>query len=82
MEILFWFIGIIIVVGLAKLFGKSFRFILKLLANSLSGLLLLLIFNLVAGFFGSKIDINFVHALVAGTFGVPGLILLLVIQLL
>lgn len=82
MEILFWLLGFIILVAIAKILGKSLSFILKLFANSLVGLILLLIFNLLAGIFGVSLEINFIHCLIVGFLGVGGIIILLIIQLL
>lgn len=82
MVILYWLVGLLIVAGLAKLLGKSLKFILKLLLNSLGGLMILSIFNFFGGFLGLYIDLSFINALIAGVLGMPGVILLLLIQLL
>ncbi|WP_432642631.1 pro-sigmaK processing inhibitor BofA family protein [Acidaminococcus sp.] len=56
---------------------NMFSLSLKLLWNGICGVILVWLFNLVGGIFGATIPINFVSALVAGFFGVPGVILML-----
>ena len=56
---------------------NMFSLSLKLLWNGICGVILVWLFNLVGGIFGATIPINFVSALVAGFFGVPGFILML-----
>ena len=52
----------------------------KLLLNMLSGLALLFVFNFIGGFFDFALGINAVNALVAGVLGIPGVVLLVLIQ--
>lgn len=82
MVILYWLTGIILVALIAKIVGKSLSFIFKLIANSLGGLILLAIFNFFSGIFGISIALNFINCLIVGALGLPGIILLLIIQLL
>ena len=56
------------------------KFFFKLLLNMLSGLVLLFVFNFIGGFFDFALGVNAVHALVAGILGIPGLVLLVLIQ--
>lgn len=56
------------------------KFFFKLLLNMLSGLVLLLVFNFIGGFFDFALGVNAVNALVAGILGIPGLVLLVLIQ--
>ena len=55
---------------------NMFSLSLKLLWNGICGVVLLWLFNLLGGIFGVTIPIHFISALVAGFFGVPGLMLL------
>lgn len=55
---------------------------LKLLANSLIGAIILLIVNFVGGYFGFHIGLNFITILFVSILGIPGAILLVIIQLL
>lgn len=59
---------------------NMFSLSLKLLWNGICGVILLWLFNLVGGIFEAVIPINFVSALVAGFFGVPGVIVMLLMQ--
>lgn len=55
---------------------------LKLLANSLIGTIILLIINFVGSYFSFHIGLNFITILFVSILGVPGAILLVIIQLL
>ena len=59
---------------------NMFSLSLKLLWNGICGVILLWLFNLVGGIFGVTIPIHFISALVAGFFGVPGVIVMLLMQ--
>ena len=56
------------------------KFFFKLLLNMLSGLVLLFVFNFIGGFFDFALGVNAMNALVAGILGIPGLVLLVLIQ--
>lgn len=76
-------IGCILAILLvAKLFSLPFRLVRKLLWNSLIGFLMLSAFNLVAQLLlGFSLDITMLHTLVAGLFGIPGVVVLVIIAL-
>lgn len=59
-----------------------FSLSLKLLWNGVCGMVLLWIFNMLGSVFGVTVHINFVSCLVAGFFGIPGVIVMLLYQLL
>ena len=67
-------VGIIIFAVLGKLVALPFRILWKLITNSIVGAVILWVINL----FGAGIEITFFKALIAGIFGVPGVILLLI----
>lgn len=69
---LIWIIG--------KVLLKPIKLVVKLLYNSIIGLVLLLVLNFVGGYIGITIAINLVTVLVAGFLGVPGIILLMILQ--
>jgi inhibitor of the pro-sigma K processing machinery len=73
-------LGVFLIWIIGKILLKPIKLVVKLLYNSIIGLVLLLVLNFVGGFFGLTIAINLVTVLVAGFLGVPGLILLLVLQ--
>jgi inhibitor of the pro-sigma K processing machinery len=56
------------------------KILIKLLINGLIGGLLLFVFNLVGGIFGLSILINPLNAIIVGFLGVPGVILILILQ--
>lgn len=63
-----------------KLLKVSTKVFFTLLWNSLIGLVILFAFNLFSGLFGVKLETNFVNSLVAGIFGIPGIVVLLLLQ--
>lgn len=75
-----WVFGLaalVILLIVVNIFSLS----LKLLWNGVVGMILLWLFNLVGGIVGLHLEIGAVFALVAGFFGIPGVILLLLYQL-
>ncbi len=74
-------LGILLLVGLLKILSVSVKVISKLVINSISGIILLLVFNLVGSIFSTTLEINFINSLVAGFFGIPGVIILLLLTL-
>lgn len=72
--------GILILYAAARLLAFPMRFAARLLANTLAGVALLFAFNLAGSFFGVRIPLNPITALLAGALGVPGLALLLALK--
>lgn len=71
MEIIGSFIvGIIMLFILLRVLSLPFRIVWKLITNSIVGALMLWVVNL----FGLGIEITFFKALIAGFFGVPGVL--------
>lgn len=71
MEIIGSFIvGIIVLFILLRVLSLPFRIVWKLITNSVVGALMLWVVNL----FGLGIEITFFKALIAGFFGVPGVL--------
>ncbi len=75
-------IGILVLWLICKLLKISLTIIWKLVINALLGALLLIVFNLIGSIFGLAIEITFLSALVAGVFGVPGVIVMALLSLL
>ena len=71
-----------LVLIVTRILVKPLRLLAKLLFNSIVGLLMLLGFNLIGGLFGMMIPVNLVTILLTGFLGVPGLILLIILQIL
>lgn len=57
-----------------------FKFIMKLIINSAIGLVLLLFFNLIFGQYNYTLGINLFTVIIAGFFGIPGIIFLFVLK--
>lgn len=71
MEIIGSFIvGIIVLFILLRVLSLPFRIVWKLITNSIVGALMLWVVNL----FGLGIEITFFKALIAGFFGIPGVL--------
>jgi len=79
--VLFFALGLVLLYLTGWLLLAPLKFIMKLLVNGLLGGLLLLVINLVGGFFSVTIAVNPLSAVIAGYFGLPGIILLLLIKL-
>lgn len=80
MEIGAIIICVILMMIFFGLLGLSFKIAGKLLINSISGLVLLVVFNFVGSIFGLSLQITFLNAVVAGIFGIPGIIVLLLLK--
>ena len=64
-----------------RLMALPIRLGWKLLINSLGGFVCLWLLNTISGFTGVRFPINAVTALTAGFLGLPGIVLLAVLQL-
>ena len=69
---LLYIIGLLLVIPI--------KIILKLIVNGILGGILLLLFNLVGGLIGLSIVINPITAIIVGFLGIPGVILLLILN--
>ena len=67
-------------IALLRIFSAPFRLALKLLLNTLLGFLALGIVRLTAGLTGIALGLNLWNALVIGVLGLPGFLLLLLVQ--
>lgn len=73
-------LGIILLFLVARLLFGPLRIVGRLIWNALLGGVLLYLINLVGGKVGLHLPLNPVSALVVGFLGIPGVILLLVLQ--
>ena len=71
-------IGLLILCLITKLLSLPIRTLWKLIYNSIIGAICLWLVNFVLGL---AIPINFVTALVAGTLGIPGVLLVVIYYL-
>lgn len=74
--------GLILLYVIGMFLVIPIRILSKLIINGLIGGVALFLFNLVGGIFGASIVINPLNALVVGFLGVPGVVLLLILQVL
>ncbi|HBC96562.1 MAG TPA: transcriptional regulator [Clostridium sp.] len=83
---MFQYIGyfLIAIVGLyilVRVFSWPLKILFKLIVNAVLGVILLVIVNLIGRYFGFSIGINAITALIAGFFGIPGVIFLIIFKL-
>ncbi|SFT81669.1 inhibitor of the pro-sigma K processing machinery [Selenomonas sp. GACV-9] len=77
MEIIVAFaVGLIVLCLIGKIIALPMKLLWKLITNSVVGAVLLWIVNL----FGAGVQITFVKALIAGVLGVPGVIIVLLMN--
>jgi inhibitor of the pro-sigma K processing machinery len=67
---------------LIKILSAPIKKIFKLLLNALCGFVLLIITNIISGFFDFSIEINLLNVLISGCFGIPGTLLLVLLKIL
>ena len=68
------------IIALLRVFSAPLRVALRLRVNTLLGFLALWVVQLTAGFTGIALGMNLWNALVVGVLGVPGFVLLLLVQ--
>lgn len=78
--ILAYAFGLILLYVVGWILLIPIKLIIRLIWNGVIGGILLLLVNFVGGFLGIGIVINPITALVAGLLGVPGVVLLLLLQ--
>ena len=81
MEILVGLVAIVVLYFLMKLLSFPIKAITGLVVNGVIGLLILLVINLVGSTIGLELDVNIISALVAGFFGIPGVLVLVLLNL-
>ena len=72
--------GLLLLYIVGWLLVMPVKFLLRLLYNGIIGGIMLWILNLVGGFFNVQVAINPVTALIAGFLGIPGVLLILILQ--
>lgn len=75
--LIYGIIGLVVLYVLIKLL----KWPIKLLINGICGVILLYIVNFIGAAFGLHIAINIITALIAGIFGIPGVVALILFQL-
>ncbi|MDD5793626.1 pro-sigmaK processing inhibitor BofA family protein [Clostridium sp. HCP1S3_B4] len=74
--------GIVILYFIVKIIKLPLKLIIKLLINGLTGLIMLSIVNFIGDSFGITVNINAFTSLIAGFLGIPGVIALVIFNLL
>ena len=64
-----------------RIFVKPLKFVIKLALNSILGGLLILLINYIGGWFSFHIGLNIFTSVLIGLLGVPGAILLIILQI-
>lgn len=77
----YFLLAIIALFLFGKLFALSIKFIIKLILNGVLGVILLFIVNFFGTYFNFSIGINIWTALIAGFFGIPGVIFLIIFKM-
>ena len=80
-NILALIIPVLIAILVIKLLFSQVKLIWKIAVNSLSGFICLWLLNLASGITGIVFEINFITTLIVGFLGIPGIILLLIGQI-
>ena len=80
-NILALIIPVLIAVLVFKLLFSQVKLIWKIAVNSISGFICLWLLNLASGITGIVFEINFITTLIVGFLGIPGIILLLIGQI-
>lgn len=77
MEIIAAFaVGLIVLCLIAKIISIPMKLLWKLVTNSIVGAIMLWVVNL----FGAGIEITFIKALIAGVLGIPGVVIVLIMN--
>lgn len=80
-SILVYVLAVIGVCLIAKLLSAPLKIVFKLFANAVIGAVALILINYIGGTFGFHIDLNFITALIAGALGVPGIVILVILEM-
>lgn len=78
---IYFVIAVLSLLILGKILAWPLKILMKLVLNAVAGGILLLLINFVGGPFGINIGINAVTALIAGFLGIPGVVFLIIFNL-
>ncbi|MCI8481926.1 MAG: pro-sigmaK processing inhibitor BofA [Clostridia bacterium] len=73
-------IGVAILFVVLKLLALPMKLIIKLVINGIVGGVIIFVVNLIGANFGFTIDLNWITALVVGILGVPGVVIVAILQ--
>jgi len=73
-------VGFLLISLLFKLLKAPLKFIFKFLLHALLGYVALFVINFFGAWIGISLGLNWINAAIVGVFGIPGVILLLLLQ--
>lgn len=82
MEYLSFIIALIILYIVLKIIALPVKIIIKLMVNAFVGGVVLFLINLVGASLGFALNITWLTSLIVGIFGVPGVVLVILLQIL
>lgn len=77
----YFLLAILGLIVISKIFMWPLKILIKLIANAILGVVILLLVNFIGSYFNFYIGINAITALIAGFLGVPGVIFLIIFKL-
>lgn len=80
--IIAYVVGVFLVLLLGRILVVPLKVVFRLIVNAVIGGCVLLVINLIGGFWNFRIGINPITALIVGLMGVPGVMLLIILRLL
>ncbi len=80
MSIMAYAVGLVLIYVFCRIFIKPIRWLAKCLINGVFGGLILAAVNFVGGFAGMSVIINPFTSLISGFLGVPGVLLIIILQ--
>ena len=81
MEYLSFLVALIVLFLVLKIIAAPIKIIIKLMLNALAGGVVLFLINMIGAGVGFVLDINWITSLIVGIFGVPGVILVILLQI-
>ena len=81
MEYLSFLVALIVLFLVLKIIAAPIKIVIKLMLNALAGGVVLFLINMIGASFGFVLDINWITSLIVGIFGVPGVILVILLQI-
>lgn len=81
MEYLSFLVALIILYIVLKIIAAPVKIIIKLMINAFVGGVVLFLINLVGAGFGFALNVTWLTSLIVGIFGVPGVVLVILLQI-
>ena len=81
MEHLSFLVALIVLYIVLKIIAAPVKIIIKLMINAFVGGVVLFLINLVGAGFGFALNITWLTSLIVGIFGVPGVVLVILLQI-